>query len=95
MFGRAILLSILNGINLGTWTCPGNFSDTRGRYTPSWWEDKNSQYGLLKHIRISQYDTCIDGKFLSDVVLADLGIEEKTLLTFKICVESDAQMSGE
>lgn len=84
----------LNGINLGTWTCPGNFSDTRGRYTPSWWEDKNSQYGLLKHIRISQYDTCIDGKFLSDVVLADLGIEEKTLLTFKICVESDAQNVG-
>lgn len=84
----------LNDINIGTWTCPGNFSDTRGRYTPSWWEDKNSQYGLLKHIRVSQYDTCIDGKFLSDVVLADLGIDEKNLLTFKICVESKAQNLG-
>jgi predicted transcriptional regulator len=84
----------VNDINIGTWTCPGNFSDVRGRYTPSWWEDKNSQYGLLKHIRISQYDTCIDGKFLSNVVLSDLGIEGKNLLKFKISVESDAENVG-
>lgn len=84
----------LNDIKIGTWTCPGNFSDTRGRYTPSWWEDQNSQYGLLKHLRISQYDTCIDGQFLSDVVLADLGIEGKNLLKFKISVESDAKNVG-
>lgn len=84
----------VNDINIGTWTCPGNFSDTRGRYTPAWWEDKNSQYGLLKHIRISQYDTCIDGKFLSNVVLADLGIENRNLLKFKVSVESDAKNVG-
>ncbi|TCP21328.1 ArsR family transcriptional regulator [Scopulibacillus darangshiensis] len=84
----------VNDINIGTWTCPGNFSDVRGRHTPLWWEDKNSQYGLLKHLRISQYDTCIDGKFLSNVVLSDLGIKDRNLLKFKISVESDAKNVG-
>ena len=27
----------INDIDVGTWTCPGNYTDVRGKYTPSWW----------------------------------------------------------
>lgn len=37
----------INDIKVATYTVPGNFSDTRGIYTPDWWNDRFSQYGLV------------------------------------------------
>ena len=38
----------INGTPLGDWTCPSDFGGQRGRLTPSWWEEKDSQFGVLK-----------------------------------------------
>ena len=38
----------VNGMPLGDWTCPSDFGGQRGRLTPSWWEEKDSQFGVLK-----------------------------------------------
>ncbi|PAE17726.1 transcriptional regulator [Virgibacillus sp. 7505] len=84
----------INNIKVGTWTCPGNFSDVRGFYTPNWWEDTNSQYGLLKHLRINHGSTHIDGEFLSDVTIEDLGLESHHLIEIKLAVEPDAKHVG-
>lgn len=78
---------ILNNIPIGTMTIPGNFSDVRGVYTPSWWADEFSQYGLLKHIRISHSDTSIDGVKVSDHNLTETKIENEDFITFRIEVE--------
>jgi predicted transcriptional regulator len=29
-----------NGVELGAWTCPGDFGGERGRLTPAWWEER-------------------------------------------------------
>lgn len=83
----------INGRKLGTWTCPGNFSDIRGKYTPSWWQDANSQYGLFKTIRISKHGTHFDGDILSELTLDDLELTSD-LVSFRIAVEKDAKNIG-
>lgn len=84
----------VNGNHIGTWTCPGNFSDTRGFYTPDWWDDNLSQYGLLKHLRISHTNCTIDGQKISDLSLDDLNIKDSQFINFRIEVSSDAKNKG-
>ena len=43
----------VNGVDVGTWTSPGDFGDKRGTYTPEWWKLAGSQYGKLKNWRIN------------------------------------------
>lgn len=83
----------LNDNFLGTWTCPGNFSDIRGKLTPEWWPERNSQYGLLKHIRITEYETQIDGEKVSDTSLKDLSLSHP-LMNLKIAVEEGSKNVG-
>lgn len=83
----------LNDNFLGTWTCPGNFSDIRGKLTPEWWPERNSQYGLLKHIRITEDETQIDGEKISDTSLKDLDLNHP-LMNLRIAVEDDSKNVG-
>lgn len=84
----------INDVRIGTWTSPGNFSDVRGKYTPDWWGDRLSQYGLLKHVRITNSDTGIDGEKVSDVTLKDLHISSSPFIKLKIGIESNARNKG-
>lgn len=84
----------VNNVLIGTWTCPGNFSDARGFYTPDWWDDDLSQYGLLKHIRINDTHCTIDGEDLSEVTLSQLHIKEHQFIDFRIAVASNAINKG-
>lgn len=43
----------VNGVHLGEWTAPGDFGGTRGRLTPGRWEEKDSQFGVLKRWRVT------------------------------------------
>lgn len=62
----------VNGVELGTWTSPGDFGGRRGRLTPAWWD--GTQYGLLKTLRVDAGGSYIDGIRLSDVRIGRLGI---------------------
>lgn len=84
----------VNDIRVAVYTVPGNFSDVRGRYTPSWWNDKLSQYGLLKHIRINKIDTGIDGEYNSDVTIDDLNLHNNQFIKLRFSVEEDAVNQG-
>lgn len=84
----------VNDIKIGTYTSPADFNDRRGLYTPSWWSDTNSQYGLLKRIMIGNTGSFIDGKKVSDVKLSDIKIKENRYITFKIAVHEDAIHPG-
>lgn len=57
---------------IGTWTSPGDFSDTRGKYTPKWIYNDMNQYGILKTIRISKHGSFIDGKYAGDLNINDI-----------------------
>lgn len=84
----------INDIDIGTWTCPGNYSDVRGKYTPEWWSSDFSQYGLLKNLRVNQFDTTIDSHEISDVRLEDLHLENSPFITLRIGVKPDAVNPG-
>lgn len=84
----------INGTAVGTWTSPGNYSDVRGRLTPIWWNENYSQYGLLKHLRITNTDTGMDGEKLSDKTLSDLSLTDSPFITLRIGIDQNAQNKG-
>lgn len=83
----------LNDTKIGTWTVPGNFSDVRGRMTPSWWPKENSQYGLMKILRVNKKETLIDGDAISNITLKDIDFSQP-LMKLRLAVEEDARNVG-
>jgi predicted transcriptional regulator len=81
----------LNGHELGFWTSPGDFGDTRGTFNPDWWPPHLNQYGMLKFIRINQEGSFIDGCRISDLTLDDIGLDYKSDINFKIAVDEKSK----
>lgn len=65
----------INEVEIGTWTCPGDFGGERGRLNPSWWQDRYTQFGLLKNWTVDEDGSYIDGVKLSNVTIGDLGLD--------------------
>lgn len=84
----------INDIRVAVYTIPGNFSDVRGRYTPLWWNDNFSQYGLLKHLRVNKLDTGIDGEAFSDITIDDLNLQDNSFIKLKFSIDDDATNKG-
>ncbi|MDT3424912.1 putative transcriptional regulator [Paenibacillus forsythiae] len=76
----------LNGAPLGFWTSPGDFGDARGTFNPDWWPPQLNQYGMLKLIRINDDGSFIDGSRISNITLADMKLDYKSDLIFRIAV---------
>lgn len=83
----------LNGMSLGSWTSPGDYGDSRGRYTPGWWKTGLNQYGLLKVIRIREEGTFLDGQQLSAVGLKDIRVD-RNQWTLRLAVEEGSAHIG-
>lgn len=84
----------INGVECATWTCPGDFGGRRGRLNPSWWENGNTQYGLLTTWTISDAGTTINGQPGSGRTLGELGLDGNTYILVRIGNKPDAQCVG-
>lgn len=84
----------VNDVEIGTWTSPGDFGGERGALTPDWWEEWNSQYGLLKVWRVTEHGAFIDGTQVSGVTLEALKIEAHKFVSVRIGVREDAANIG-
>lgn len=84
----------INGVALGEWTCPSDFGGQRGQLTPSWWEDKDSQFGVLKRWLVTGDGTTIDGVRLSTVDLEALELNAGRPIVVRIGVRPDAENVG-
>lgn len=84
----------VNGLDVGTWTSPGDFGDKRGVYTPAWWKLKGSQYGKLKSWRITDSGTFVDGMKISPVSIKDLDLGNHRSIRLRIGVKDDARHPG-
>ncbi|MBT2764156.1 winged helix-turn-helix transcriptional regulator [Paenibacillus sp. FSL W8-0187] len=80
----------VNGIEIGSWTSPGDFGDKRGTFNPEWWPPHLNQYGMLKLIRINKEGSFIDGCRISDVGLDQIQLDYKSELTFRIAVNEQS-----
>lgn len=84
----------INGIDVCTWTLPGDFGKVRGIYTPQWWNANWNQYGQLKFLSVDNAGTYIDGIRRSGTTLKDLNITEGTAITLRLSAPEDAEHSG-
>ena len=83
----------INGTALGTWTCPGDFGGERGRLNPSWWQDRYTQFGLLKNWTVDENGSYVDGVKLSGVTIDDLALDGGPIRV-RIGNEQDARNAG-
>jgi predicted transcriptional regulator len=84
----------VNDVHLGDWTCPGDFGGTHGRFTPTWWEEKDSQFGVLKRWRVTAAGTTVDGVPLSPIQIGDLGLRAGEPVRVRLGVRADAVHRG-
>ena len=84
----------INGVEIGAWTSPADFGGERGRFTPAWWKEYNTQYGLLKTWRVDRDGTSVDGRPLSNVTIHDLSLAESQAIAVRIGVRADAVHVG-
>jgi predicted transcriptional regulator len=81
----------INDQELGFWTSPGDFGDTRGTFNPDWWPPHLNQYGMLKLIRVNDDGSFIDGCRISDVTLSDINLDYKSEINFKMAVDDKSK----
>ena len=85
----------VNGVRIGAWTCPSDFSDRRGRLTPAWWPDWNSQYGQLKVWHVGEDGSSIDGRKISAVRIRDLDVcPAQPFISVRVGIDDDAENKG-
>lgn len=84
----------VNGVELGSWTSPGDFGGERGRLTPEWWTPRNTQFGLLKTWTVTGAATAIDGVALSAVTVQNLQLNTRPFISLRIGVKADATHVG-
>lgn len=84
----------INGVEVGTWTCPGDFGGKRGRLNPHWWNDHGTQFGVLKVWSVSRDGSYIDGIYLSDVTVKDIMVLPQQPVTVRIGNKPDAKHIG-
>lgn len=84
----------INGIEAGTWECPSDFGGRRGRLNPSWWPDKNTQYGKLKTWRVTEDGSYLDGIKTNGAVLKDYKLGVNDYISIRLGIKEDACHKG-
>lgn len=84
----------INGVELGYWTAPKDYVIERGLYTPMWWPDSNSQYGLLVTVTVNENGSFINGEKTSDVKIRDLSLQPGIPFLYRISAPEKARHQG-
>jgi predicted transcriptional regulator len=84
----------INGRELGSWTSPADFGGERGRLNPTWWDNSNSQYGLLKVWKLTAQSSFVDGVRISNLTLDDVNLTAGASIRVRIGVRDDAHNVG-
>lgn len=84
----------INDREVGTWTSPGDMGGRYGQLTPRWWNVRNTQFGFLKHLRVDEEGSFLDGEPVSSLRVSDLAISEQRFLFVRLGIKSDARHVG-
>ncbi len=86
---------LVNGSELMTFTSPGDFGGTRGKYTPAFWPTYCTQFGLLKKVTVNGRGVFLDNTFLHDkITFSDLRLYERNSVQLDIGVKETASHRG-
>ncbi len=83
-----------NGVEVGTWTSPGDFGGRRGKLNPTWWPDNSSQFGMLKSWKVDSNGCYLDNREIGAVTLADIVLDPDSPFSVRIGVKDDARNQG-
>lgn len=84
----------INGVEVGTWTSPGDMGDRRGRLNPAWWNEHDTQYGFLKVWSVDEDGAYIDDVALSRTRIQDIMVVPRQPVTVRIGIKPDAEHVG-
>ncbi|BDI29628.1 transcriptional regulator [Capsulimonas corticalis] len=84
----------INGVEIGDWTSPGDLGGKRGRLNPAWWNDHDTQHGLLKVWSVDNQGSSVDGMAVSDKSIKELMIGLRQPVTVRIGIKPDAEHVG-
>jgi len=84
----------INGVEVGTWTAPGDFGGHRGRLNPDWWSDSLTQFGALKSWSVANSGCSIDGTAAGPARLSDFGTSYARPVVVRIGNKPDAVHLG-
>lgn len=75
---------LINNIEIGVHTCPGNYGDIPGKYNPEFWSRNYSQYGDLVIINITKEGTYINHALVSKVNLENINLDSNQYILFTL-----------
>lgn len=84
----------INGKDMGTWTCPGDFGGRRGRLNPPNWPSGNTQYGRQVILEVESDGAYLNGVKISCTDVDQLKIMESPCVTVRIGNKPDAEYEG-
>lgn len=84
----------INGVEIGTWTSPGDMGDRHGRLNPAWWNHHDTQYGFLKVWSVGNDGSFIDSAALSEITVKDIMVVPRQPVTVRIGIKPDAEHVG-
>ncbi|AIE85577.1 ArsR/SmtB family transcription factor [Fimbriimonas ginsengisoli] len=84
----------INGVEVGTWTSPGDFGGKRGLLNPDWWIDHMTQYGAQKIWSVDQDGAYVDGTKVSDVNLERALVVPNQPISVRIGIKPEAEHPG-
>lgn len=84
----------VNEILLATIHSPGDYGGRRGLLNPEWWDQNNTQFGMLHELKITGNGTYLDEVFVGEYRLDSLNIQEKPYLSLRIGVDPNAHYVG-
>ena len=84
----------LNGVECGTWRCPGDFGKRRGLLTPNYVLYGSTQYGLLTTWTVDKHCSYVNENPVSETKLEQLALSECPYITVRIGNKKDAKYQG-
>ena len=84
----------VNGVEIGTWTSPGDYGDVRGKLTPEWWKLAGSQYGLLKNWSVMEDGSYVDGMKVSNITLNEVDVRGHSSVKVRVGIKDNAVNVG-
>lgn len=84
----------INGMDAGTFTCPSDFGGRRGKLNPSWWPDKNTQFGMLKTWILTNDGTFIDDLLVNTKTINDYHLSKNDYISVRIGMKDNASNIG-
>ena len=84
----------INDLEIGTWTCPSDFGGRQGQFTPDYWPNTHTQFGILMNWKINNLMTTMNDECVSYKNLRNIDFKKNPYLSIKIGVKEDAAHRG-